>query len=111
MKLKDSYKKGVATAAVGLLMGAAVPVGAAEGFSFPSSETVASNLVFGAGATLDVAEGATVTMLGTLSLGGNASGDLTKTGAGTFELATAAINGNVNGGDAAALSVQGGVFP
>ena len=109
MVSKESSKRGAAAAA-GLLMMVGVPLVAAESFSFLSDESVASNLVFGAGATLDVAEDARVTALGTLSLGENDAGDLAKTGAGTFELATVVINGKANGGDAAALDVQNGTF-
>ena len=109
MVSKESCKRG-AVAAAGLLMMVGVPLVAAESFSFLSDATVTSNLVFGAGATLDVAEGVTATALGTLALGENGAGDLSKTGAGTFELATVAINGKANGGDAASLDVQNGTF-
>ena len=83
--------------AVGAACGAVAVVSGAESHVFASSCETASNLVFGAGATLDVAAGATVTALGPLSLGDNASGDITKTGGGTFELATALPIGAVNG--------------
>ncbi len=77
--------------------------------SYDETVSIADNIVFGEGTEIDVAPDATVTMLGTMTIDGDA-GDIAKTGDGTFILATAPVNGTANGGEAASLSVQNGVF-
>ena len=84
-----------------------------ETFSFGASGETASNLVFGAGAGLEVAADASVTALGTFGIGDAAAGDITKTGAGTFTLGTVIPPRTVNGDGAnggAALAVSAGTF-
>ncbi|MBR0505225.1 MAG: hypothetical protein IJJ84_07440, partial [Kiritimatiellae bacterium] len=101
-------------AVVGTVCGLATGSVLAEAYVFGATESTTSNLVFGAGSTLSVADGATVTALGTLSLGDNAAGDVTKTGNGTFKLATVlppgAVNGDGSNGGSAALTVSAGTF-
>ncbi|MBR1587589.1 MAG: hypothetical protein IJ658_04605, partial [Kiritimatiellae bacterium] len=96
--------------ACGLLAGSA----RAESYTFGANGTTTSNLVFGAGSTLSVADGAAVTALGPLSLGEYAAGNITKTGGGAFELATSlppgAVNGDGANGGTASLTVNAGTF-
>ena len=101
-------------AVVGTVCGLATGSVLAEAYVFGANETTTSNLVFGVGSTLSVADGATVTALGPLSLGENAAGDITKTDGGTFELATVlppdAANGDGPNGGVASLTVSAGTF-
>ena len=92
--------------AFGVMVGIMSSIACAGTLVFDSSQTIASNLVFASDSEISVASDAKVQALGTIAL----DGVLAKTGAGEFELQTSAINGKANGGESAALSVQGGVF-